>query len=101
MDGASKDEAIKQVLEAENLIKTANKIADKFKGLKSSTPEYGVVVKESVKSTKFIMNKYGMDNFSAYNLAGRKSQLRALLTGYAPQVGFQSKNSTGFYGIEA
>jgi hypothetical protein len=88
--------------EAKELIEKDNEIGKKIaKAYASNKKEYKRLVNKSIELRMLMIDKYGESNFSAYQTAGRKNQLNALLFGKAPKVGFQLKKNAGCRGIEA
>lgn len=55
-----------------------------------------------VSNRKSMIEMFGEENFSTFNMTAKKNKINALVFGKKnPKVGFQSKKSTGCYGIEA
>ena len=64
---------------------------------------YGKLTDDMVNNRKAMIELFGEDNFTAYNIAGKKNKVEALITGVNKNrnQGFKLKNSKGCYGIEA
>ena len=65
--------------------------------------DYKALSDEMVANRKAMIDLFGEDNFRAYNIAGKKNKIAALITGVNKNrnAGFKLKKSTGCYGIEA
>jgi hypothetical protein len=95
-----------EVAKAKVLIKNDEKIgkelAATWKVRKENKEKYKTLGEEFAANRANMIDIFGQENFSIYNMASKKNQINALVYGKNnPKVGFQSKKSTGCYGIEA
>jgi len=64
--------------------------------------EYKRISDEFVANRKLMIEIFGEQNLTCYNLSGKKNKLNALVTGVnkSKNASFKLKKSTGCYGIE-